>query len=326
MTKDTSNALELDTDTLIEDIQEPVGCIGFKCPKGYGDQLFSYCYFECDDKCAPLPLLISLSSRGRTPVEGRYSVTEIGSPPQQVYLKRNYTYYVDPDNRLWATFGTAWHNVMESPRELEALGELENYITEHKFEVELGNGVLAGKVDLYEPKIKTISDYKTMKMYKAKQLKAGNYGDNSEVMQLNLYRIFGFPEAEKMKLECILKDYTTTQGARDNIRPREQIYLPKMDDEACTSIARNELNNHIECQKDPQKIRPCLNEELWYPESPRSVNYNIPVRCRDFCDVNDICPQYKEWKETHSEKPKPNKNTRGRKAKKKILPEVQQDI
>lgn len=279
---------------VVSDVKKQSGLCGFLCPYSDTEMSFNHCFNECETPCMSYPILSALAGKSREVIPGRYSVTEILNPPQQVYLQRNNPYYAPPEDLIWMTFGTAWHMVVEKeiPR-LEERGFKDVFISEQKFEVPVGNGTLVGKIDLYDKDRDILSDYKTMKVYSAKKLKQGEWSDSTYHWQLNMYRVYGFPETQQMLLDCIIKDWSWQAQARDEIHATEQIDVPFLDDEVVRKKAELHINIHIANQLDPSKIAPCT--DLWIPKSPRSPNYGKPLRCMHYCNVSRLCPQYQKW-------------------------------
>lgn len=278
------------------------GLVGFICPYTKMEIPFDYCFNKCETPCMSYPLISALAKDSREIIQGRYSVTEIFNPPQQVYLQRNNSYYAYPEDLIWQTFGTAWHLVVEREiPKLEEKGFKDVFLSEQKFEAPVSGGTLVGRIDLYDKQRKILSDYKTMKVYSIKKLKQGEWADSTYHWQLNTYRVFGFPEAQQMILDCIIKDWSWQAQTKDEVHPMERVNVPFLEDETVKERVNFLMVMHIMNQIDPSKIVPCT--DLWIPKSPRSPNVGKPVRCMHYCNVNRICPQYQKWcKESVNEK------------------------
>jgi len=273
------------------------GFAGFLCPRDPLDPHTetNYCLGECVEPCLPRPLLAMLAE-ARDVVEGVYSVTEILNPPQQVYLYRNNPIYIRPSERLWAVFGSAWHAAME--RGMSLLGEdiRKDFEVEKEchFEIDFGYAKLRGTPDLYQKSTKTLTDFKTIKAYAVKKMKAGDWSGNNYLWQTNIYRAFRYPEAERILLECVVKDWSMEVQRRDNILEFETIKMPLLDLGKVEKFTQERLQEHVANQKDPSKIRPCTDEERWINTNPRSRNYGKAIRCMYYCPVASICPQLAE--------------------------------
>lgn len=303
-----------------------VGLQGLKCPYRNNEETsFDYCLKECKHPCMSMPILKVLSGSGRTIVENVYHVTEILNPPKIVYLSRNNPFYLYAEDMIWGIFGQAWHMVVENgARKLSH----QDFISEKSFSTEIGGVILTGTADLYHVPTKTLTDYKTMKVYTAKRLKEGKWDGNKYLDQINIYRTYLFPEAEHLKLECVIKDWSWMAQDRDNIHTIELIDVPIINREEMVKETEWLIKTHTECQKDPSKVRDCTHEECWFNDNPRSKNYLQPLRCERYCPVSNICKQYKKWKEEYDEVPrgfkqeKSRRTTKKRTATQKVLPEI----
>ena len=268
--------------------------VGFTCPKDDSKRKFDYCFKECKEHCQPLPLLLSLSQH-RDVVPNRYSVTEILNPPQVVYLQRNNDYYEYPQNLIWTTFGTAWHSVIEGQEEtLGEMGVLDNYGIEEPFKKEIDIGgstvTLTGRPDLYVKHTKTLWDFKTKKFYYDLKylLERENWDEGKEIWQLNIYRVYKYPEAEKMKLCCLVKDWNRSVRDKYGVKPVEQLDVPWIDSGEVIKKVTELCALHMRCQENPETIPNCADEDVW-------INRNgVPLRCTEYCYGREFCPQFKE--------------------------------
>ena len=276
-------------------MNQKVGPQGFICPKGAGNVPFDHCFMSCKQPCMSIPFLLAMA-KTREVKKGFYSTTTIYNPSQIVWLQRNKSYFIKPKSKVFATLGTAWHNVMEEGLEDMNEEERKHYHVEWKnyFEVDFGFATLTGRPDLWIDDIKLLRDWKTMKYYTCKKLKTGDWDDSTYHWQLNTYRWFKYPEAQMVDLECIIKDWQTRYEA-ENIAEHEIIPVPNIKEDVLKQRAEYLLKLHSDCQKDPSKIQPCTREEVWYQDNPRSLNDGIPLRCKDYCDVHTVCPQAREW-------------------------------
>ena len=272
---------------------------GFLCPHSGNKVNFDFCHSVCRPKCRPLPLLLALAREGWVK-EGVYSVTELPQPPQVVYLKRNFTYYSSPDDFALMMFGTAIHFLIESQQEkLQELGCSDDYIQEGSFETifdELPGIKLRGRADLYQKSTKTLWDFKRMKFfYDAKKILVDRIpveiAKPDMVFQINAYKTFKFPDAEKLQVECMIGDYSRKIKKMYGISAIENFDIPIWPAEKTRKMTLDYLRVHLDVQSTG-KPRPCMDEERWYNIKAREY-----VRCLDFCPVNDICPQYQQEQE-----------------------------
>lgn len=91
----------------------------------------------------------------------RYSVTNLLLPIRQIFLQRRNYDEIEQDvsDMVWLIFGKAVHHVMEQ-HDKTGYAEI-------KFETEVQNGyVLSGRLDLFNPELNSIEDYKTASVWK----------------------------------------------------------------------------------------------------------------------------------------------------------------
>ncbi len=267
--------------------KQEVGLLGFICPMSGKPIKFEDCLDKCHSRCMSYPLLIALSAT-RPIVPNQYSTTEILNLDQQIWLKRNRGYYIHPEELIWRTFGTAFHKV------LEAVGDNENFeVGKKPFRIEIIFGYyLTGLFDLFEKTRAILWDYKTIKTYAVKKLKAGDFSDSTYQMQLNIYNIYAKVEARQLMIEAIVKDWTQTIQDREGIHPVEDISIPILSNGKVEEFVQERFKTIIENQNNPSTIKPCQDKDLWFPKNPKSPDYGKPLRCMRYCDVSSVCEQY----------------------------------
>jgi hypothetical protein len=245
---------------------------------------FDFCFRQCSNKCHPLPVLAALADdRGHEP--GVYHVTEVFNPPKVVYLSRHEDYYVEPESMAYVCFGTAYHLLMErGGARLAELGVADPAVLEQSFRTEIttpfGKAVLAGRADRYEPDTKTLWDYKTEKLYSIKKYLAGEWEGVKHVYQLNAYRTFMFPEAERLMLSCLVKDHGYQAKVRDGIPAIVNVSVPIIQSGLIREVVASKIGILLQNEADPSAIRDCLPEELWGGK-----------RCEEYCAVREFCLQ-----------------------------------
>ncbi len=266
------------------------GLQGFICPQGEGNTPFAFCEGACPDPCYPIPLLMAMS-RQREIVDGLYSVTELSKPAQQVYLTRHNPWWVEPESQIFMLTGSAVHHVLEDGHKritnkgdhiVEALNEV-------TIDTPLGPVRLRGTPDYYDVRRKILWDYKNSKSYPVRKLKnSGGLAWDSEdyFVQLNVYRTLFFPEAERLKLLCVVMGWTNQDMIRDGVRKIEEIDVPMGDMEEVREWVVRRLALFMENEQDPSTIPPCTKADMWVDK------YNNPRRCAEYCAVNRVCPQY----------------------------------
>jgi hypothetical protein len=221
--------------------------------------------------------------RGHEP--GIFHVTEIFNPPKVVYLSRHENYYVEPESRAYVCFGTAYHLLMESGQlSLAKLGITDHAVIEQSFRAEIktdqGTAILTGRADRYEPDTKTLWDYKTEKLYSVKKYLAGDWEGVKHTWQLSTYRTFMFPEAERLRLSCLVKDHGYQAKVRDGIKAIVNVDVPIIQSGLIREVVASKIGILLQNEADPSTIRDCTPEELWGGK-----------RCEEYCAVREFCLQ-----------------------------------
>jgi hypothetical protein len=189
---------------------------------------------------------------------------------------------------LFMLNGTAIHKAIEmGGADLPEGHELESY---HKTELTIGGEcvTLAGMYDYYDGPRKILWDFKTTKSFQAGKLVAAqNAAWDSEdyFKQLNIYRAFFAPEAEQLKLWCLVQGWTK----RDRVNLVEQIEVPVAPIPVVKDWVTERLEEIVKNEKDPGTIKDCTDEERWM----RGTN---PMRCIEYCGVNDFCPTHERYR------------------------------
>ncbi len=274
--------------------------IGFNCPKSGRGEPFDFCWKKCGNHCMPLPVLLSLSKQNREDEENVFHVTSILNPPQVEYLKRNNDYHIAPNSLIDMSIGSCWHARLEEMKEdIKKLGLGNDYLIEQNFRQPfsvLGQDVtLSGTSDLYIVPEKTLYDYKVQKYYYTfKYLSEGKWDDSTIPWQMNIYRVYGFPEAECMKIFCYIKDFKLNMRDKHDLSQTEALQVPMIPDDKVKKRVADLLTEHVETQKTG-KPRPCTEDELWINRA------GVPLRCQHYCAVSEMCKQFAKWKERNEE-------------------------
>jgi len=261
--------------------------IGHLCPLDDRQVSFTYCIEECGGACyqGNLPLLLTVIPEQRPIVKDKWSVTQIVTPPQVTLLRQRYGYYAKPNSSVFMQWGTAWHNMIEAQKsKLEELGVADEFLMEQRFDTEietsLGKIGLRGTPDLYIPRTKTLWDYKTTKAYSIGQA----FNSNTEYFwQLNTYRRYKFPEAERLVICGIVRDHSWRVEEKEGIQEITIRDVPIYNDKDVEDYVTERLVYLKTCQDNDLYPRYCTKEERWGG-----------VRCDKYCAVNTFCEQYNE--------------------------------
>jgi len=281
---------------------------GFDCPRGFGRVGIEKCLNDCP--AAPLrcmtPEMLVTVYREFQPRPGVYHVTESKDPPQKIWLQRNRDFYADPRSLVAMTLGTGLHLLMESaPKRFAEYGYLEDVEYETPFEVSVGPAKLVGRIDRYSKTTKTLTDYKTGKAYSALLLKGDRQGNGKDdyIWQINRYRVYGRPEAERMVLEFSIKDWTVAESLETGLQPIETILVPFISDDKVREETERVIGE-FSAAEETGKFRRCTEEEQWWrpvkSKFGKVMKPRCPTRCLYYCQVSGVCPQHQTWVMEHS--------------------------
>ena len=261
---------------------------GFKCPKGRneGRVPFSFCETDCPERCYPLPLLMSFAG-DREIIPKMYSVTELVKPRQQVYYSRNFDYWVSPESQVWLTFGTGIHKAIEMG--YDRIQNKNNHIIEKRCEVSLqtpmGVAVLRGTPDHVDLTENTLYDYKSSGSFQVKKLwqavmDGATWLEEDYFIQLNVYRAFFYPTISRLRLVCLVKDWTTRMTGEMNRIEFVEVPVANVEDVKVWAIDR--ISTFMLDELNPGSIAKCGPKDTWDGR-----------RCREYCNAADVCPQFK---------------------------------
>lgn len=153
--------------------------------------------------------------------ENAFSATTLLKGVREVLLaKRHWGEMVeDVADRVWALFGTAFHNLMEV--------QAPDAFTEKYFEVGIGDYKVTGKVDLYDPKTCCLWDYKTTSVWKVIYQ---NFDDwkKQGLIYAWLMREAGY-EVKQCKFIALLKDHKKRDAKLKEDYPKVPVYVHSFD-------------------------------------------------------------------------------------------------
>lgn len=284
----------------------------FKCPDGEIIEI-EKCLenggCRMGQRCATKPFLRLVAYDRKW--EG-VSPSSAGNGPRYLYLKATTDYVIDPNDRVFASFGTAVHN------KLSLYKYTHNVLSEQK----LSDDEMKGIADVLEEDenkegFYILSDYKTGGSYKVAQqlgivkreepiiengepvlLKSGKnkgnvktrsvtYIDPAEVdlmveeLQLNRYRIFfesyGFPISH-MQIQAIPRDGGTYIAKNRGIEKNLYIIpIRRLDDNKVIEYYQK-LSEEVDEGFKTGFVRKCNEWENWNGR-----------RCENYCEVADAC-------------------------------------
>lgn len=275
---------------------------------------FEDCLKSCPigERCIPYPVL-KLMARTRQ-WTGKLSTTQALNGTRETYMSINIPYYIDPNDMVFATLGTASHTKVEKHSGGNDL-----------FEEFLEDDTTTGFADLLSDEGETMVlwDYKTYGSWKTAKLlgidkrkiesptgevyktntKYGNKGDIKMVdeyfinpekidnwdvsMQLNRYRIFyekmGF-KVDKMKVYIMLKDGNQMSAKQRGLDKNHYVVdIPLLTDKEVLDYYKLK-HEAIQEAFLTGETKICSDKERWYNEDYKSYG-----KCDKFCSVRNHC-------------------------------------
>ncbi|MFH0959512.1 MAG: hypothetical protein V1897_12485 [Pseudomonadota bacterium] len=140
------------------------------------------------------------------------SVTRLIQPPKLVALQELHRNELSQDlgSKIWLILGKTLHKILEECSEETAIVEQRFFTERHEYKI-------SGAFDKYDPKTRTITDYKFTTAYGAM-----NGGRSEWVSQLNLLALLARENdlpVENLNLCLVLRDWSQTQFERSKDYP-----------------------------------------------------------------------------------------------------------
>ena len=165
----------------------------------------------------------------------------------------------DAADLVWATFGTAFHAIMEK-QDTEAFKE-------EAFEVEVEGWKVTGRVDFYDMKRETLGDYKTASVWKV------IYKDFEDWKKQGLTYAWLMKqhglEVKRCEFTAFLKDHSKTEAKRKPDYPQVPVFkyafdVTEADLEETEARIKAKIKSVTEAYKlGDDDIEPCTAEERW---------------------------------------------------------------
>lgn len=166
----------------------------------------------------------------------------------------------DAADLVWATFGTAFHAVMEKQND--------DSFKEEYFEVNVGNDwKVTGRVDRYNLESEILEDWKTASVWKV------IHGDFKDWKTQGLTYAWLMKQSglnvKKCRFVALLKDHSKTEAKRKPDYPQKPAYVYEFevtedDLKATEERIKNKIKEVSEAYKlNDDDIEPCSAEERW---------------------------------------------------------------
>ena len=260
--------------------------------------------------------------------EGSLSATTLISGMKNVILTQRHWNEItkDASDFVWATFGTAFHSIMESGASSGAEVSVETMF----------EGInITGRIDLYDEVNGLIGDYKTVSTNKLKFKSFEDYEKQGLIYAWILRR--NGKKADHCKFHMFMKDWNTNEAKRDTSYPQSPYYCYEFD---VTDNKLIEIEHYIKeqvqlykenIQKSDDAIPRCSDKQIWREPTTWAIfkkgtsarcipggrfenksecdkkmltledgKYEIKERkgeckkCMSYCDCTEFCSFYKE--------------------------------
>lgn len=211
--------------------------------------------------------------------EADFSATEILKPPQIGHLTRKHADELESDvsDHVWRLLGKGVHNILEQNHTGEGVVLEERYFADIEIPHPtdgMKKYTLSGAFDVQDGTL--IQDYKVTATYTVQRGGSGDWEN-----QLNIYDWLAWKngkEFESLEIVAIMRDWKKSQQNKANYPESPIVIVPinRWTRARQEDFIVERILLHI--QDEPQ---PCSKGEIWGG-----------VRCRDWCDVANFCPQY----------------------------------
>ena len=257
----------------------------------------------------------------------RYSVTAMLKPIQEIILERRHHHEIEKDvaNTIWLQFGVAVHSILEKHQESA------DEIKELALEAPILDYTLSGRLDIYNDKTGTVTDYKTCSVYKILKKDFKDW-ERQCLIYCYLLKKTGFNNANNGEIVALMKDHSITKAKFEEGYPKFPVHVEKFDFTIDDFIEIEQFlkDKFIEikrCEELPNHdLPPCTPEERWndgdkYAVKRKNVKKALRVfnaleeandlieknpecyvetrpgtnrKCEDYCNAAPFCYQYRQ--------------------------------
>ena len=251
------------------------------------------------------------------------SATQLLQPVRMIVLGKRHQVVTDASDLIWSLMGSAMHQVLEKT-------ETENTLIEERLQMEIGDKILSGGIDLYENEV--ITDFKFTSVY------SYLYGSRRKdyERQLNIYSLLyqnaGF-SVKKLRIIAIFRDWSRIKYEVESNYPPQVISIPirkwpvSMTKEfvtrrirqieyamtlsdgdlpLCTPHDRWQAPATFAVRKEGNKralrvfeTKAQAEKFISFHKDKKKLSIerreSIPKRCLHYCPVSDFCDFYKNY-------------------------------
>lgn len=190
---------------------------------------------------------------------------------------------VDASDMVWATFGSAFHLLMEHQED--------DSFKEERFEVPVGKFTVTGKVDRYDLEREILEDWKTASVWKV------IYGDFADWKEQGLTYAWLLKQngltVKKCRFVALLKDHSKTEAKRKADYPQKPVYVYEFEvtDEELAAVENRIVSKVAKVasayELEDDKIAPCTAEERWATADKYAVMKDGRKTALKVCDTKE---------------------------------------
>jgi len=261
--------------------------------------------------------------------QAHLSATELLNSPQIVQLKRKHWDELEEDvaDKIFALFGTAMHSILEH-------GKTAGTIVEERLHLAVDGWNISGAIDLQEVHRNSISikDYKTTGAWAVMNEKA-DWEQQLNIYAFLVEAVKGVP-VEDLAIVAIIRDWNKRESQTKEGYPEAPIKVIPINlwpFEKREQFIKERISLHSNAHLSTEigeGYTPCTPEEMWETQTVYAIKktgnvrakslheteeeanqklaelgkgFELEVRkgerrrCKDYCQVNQFCQQYKEW-------------------------------
>lgn len=225
---------------------------------------------------------VNYVSNVRHNAEGTLSATTLLQGDKQIVLYDRHFEELEQDaaDLVWATFGTAFHSVMERQED--------DAFKEEAFEVQVDDWKVTGRVDRYDMEHEILEDWKTASVWKV------IYGEFKDWKAQGLTYAWLMKqnglEVKRCRFVALLKDHSKKDAKNKEGYPQKPVYIYEFDVteadlEATEARIRAKIKSVTESYKlQDDEIAPCSEEERWATATKYAVMKDGRKTALKVCD------------------------------------------
>lgn len=225
---------------------------------------------------------VNFVSNTRHNAPGTLSATTLLQGDKQIVLFDRHFDELEQDaaDLVWATFGTAFHSVMEKQND--------DAFKEEAFSVQVDRWKVTGRVDRYDLENEVLEDWKTASVWKV------IYGDFKDWKAQGLTYAWLMKQnglnVQKCRFVALLKDHSKTEAKRKPDYPQKPVFIYEFDvTEADLAETEERIRTKIKSITEAYKlgdddIAPCTDEERWATATKYAVMKDGRKTALKVCD------------------------------------------